>query len=86
VFPVSIYGFWAFGALTCLLLIVAYAVQYGTLSRFLAYLSVSASTAAIACMFDVAVLLGPHGPSRLADEIWLVERSFAQKRNVLWPR
>ncbi len=85
-FHVSIYGFWAFGGLTCLLLIVAYAVHYGALSRILAYLSVSASTAAIACMFDIAVLLGPHGPSRLADEIWLVERAFAEKRNAIWPK
>ena len=83
---VSIYGFWGFGVLTCVFLVVAYAVHYGALSRILAYLSVSASTAAIACMFDVAVLLGPHGPSRLAGEIGQVERAFAEKRNAIWPR
>ena len=58
VLHVSIYGFWGFGVLPGVFLVAAYAVHYGALSRILAYMSVSASTAAIACMFDVAVLLG----------------------------
>lgn len=72
--PNSVYAFYACGALTLVLIAGGYASHSGTLSRLMAYLSISCAVAAIAWMVDLAILLSPQGPSRLAEEMGQVER------------
>lgn len=79
--PNSVYAFYACGALTLVLIAGGYAFHSGALSRLMAYLSISSATAAVAWMVDLGILLGPHGPSRLAEEMGQVERVIKRQRD-----